>query len=61
MKDNEILGQLLHLVDNPANLGKCKHCQRPLKRKSNNGRLPTFCSVNCRVANWRAKQKSTSG
>lgn len=66
MTDNEFLHQLLKPVDNEQNdtqrggaavLGQCGQCGEPLRRKSRNGRFPTFCSSKCRVANWRAKQR----
>jgi len=41
----------------PTIVGECKHCQRPLVRKSRNGRFPTFCSAKCRVAAWRERKK----
>lgn len=68
MTNNEILAQLLHLVNDGHNhaqqggadvVGHCRECGQALQRKSKNGRIPEFCSVNCRVANWRAKQRES--
>lgn len=38
-------------------IGNCAHCGAPLYRKSANGRLPTYCSVDCRVAAFRKRRR----
>lgn len=42
---------------NGVMLGNCKQCDKPLKRKSQNGRFPAFCSSTCRVKHWRIEQR----
>lgn len=37
----------------PPVIGECEQCGGKVVRKSRNGRLPKFCSSNCRVKQWR--------
>ena len=52
-----LLGEQVEIV------GNCATCGKPLIRKTangkRNGRIPKYCCSNCRVADWRQKQKET--
>ncbi len=41
----------------PPIVGECKQCGGEVMRKSRNGRVPKFCSSNCRVNHWRERKK----
>jgi hypothetical protein len=41
-----------------APIGNCAHCGKTMYRKSESGRLPTYCSTNCRVKAFRKRRRA---
>lgn len=45
----------------PPQIGECAHCGAPLYRKQRGGRLPKYCSAQCRVAAYRDRNRKQAG